>query len=163
MATYSEAVQETIILGLTTEDILLTVEIYNPIVGSVYMANNPEDVTAILEDSTEVTFRATNFTATRPIEDSESVPEFTLNLDAIPLDMVDYWVACIASGEDTELRIREYRASDLSAPTTTNPWSYIINDIPITDTQAQIKAAFADLKNQSFPNHLFTRTKFPGL
>lgn len=163
MATLEEAEKEQLQKGRTADNILIALELYNSIVGSLYFVNNPTSIVATLETGDSVTFAAHNFTVDWPQQDSNSVPEVKLNLDTINPNVLQFCKACVVIKEGTELRLREYRNGNFLNPTTTDPWSFVVNDIPMTDTQAQIKASFADLKNRTFPSHLFTRSRFPGL
>ena len=164
MATYTQAAQEQISLGLSTLRIVETMELYNSALGSLYFVNAPNSLTATLEDgTTTVTFMPLNISATRPSLSTDSVPELTVNCDGIDGTLIDYINSANASGLQTDVRLRLYNAASLTAPMEMQPISFTAGTFTLTELQLQIKATFANIKNKRFPLDRYTTVEFPSL
>ena len=164
MATYTEAAAEQISQGLSTLQIVETMQLYNSALGSLYYVNAPNSIIATLEDGvTSVTFIPLNISATRPSLTTDSVPELTVNCDGIDETLIDFCHSANASRLETVVTLRLYNAAALTAPMEAQPISFTAGTITLTELQLQIKATFANIKNKRFPLDRYTTAEFPAL
>lgn len=159
MATYTEAAQAALATGLSELKLIDTLQLYNQSAGSLYLVNGPEAVTAMLEDSTNVTFQPINFTVEQATSD---VPEMTVNTE-LSNALADWLHASQASRIASSLRYRYYLSTDLTAPATVDPIEMDMGNVAMTDLVAQIKAQFLNLKKRKGPTLRYTNALAPSL
>ena len=159
MATYNEAAEAALRLGLSQLTIIETVQLYNENIDSLYLVNADAAVTATLEDSTSVTFQPINLKAEKPTSDT---PEMTITLDAT--DEVKAWIdSAMATKSTSEVRYRYYLSTDLTSPAETTASVMTIGDMAYTHQYAQIKSQFLNIKTKKSPTLRYTNALSPSL
>ena len=159
MATYNEAAEAALRLGLSQLTIIETVQLYNENIDSLYLVNGESAMTATLEDATSVTFQPINIKADKPTSDT---PEMTITLDAT--DVVKAWIdSAMATTSTSELRHRYYLSTDLTSPAETTAGVMTIGDMAYTHQYAQVKSQFLNIKTKKAPTLRYNSALSPSI
>jgi hypothetical protein len=170
-AALSEAIREAYASAPTDVVTFHTLEFRHPAFDRpLRVVGNHEDIVATLEDGAPqnageaVTFQAYAFRAELPKVSDEGVPEMTIQIDNVSMEIQRNIALAAVGGQKVEMTYRPFLSNDLAGGPQMDP--------PLTITVANIKAdaftvtarvAMTDLVNRQFPNEDFTAARFPGL
>lgn len=170
MSKLSEAIKEAYASAPAEVVILHTLELRNSGFRdedgneSIRLVQDTKPLVATLEANAPenpgetVTFEPYAFEMGFPKLDDNANPEVT-----VTIDNVGQLIPSQLSGHIIELTYRPYLSTDTSAPHCDPPLHLVLREIVIDAFKLTGRAGFKNLANLSFPNELYTPTRFPGL
>jgi hypothetical protein len=90
-------------------------------------------------------------------------PMRIISIDNVDREMVLNIKRAVTSRDVIKVTYRPYLSTDLTSPHYDPPLHLTLRDIVADVFKVTGKARFSDLANISFPNELYTATRFPGL
>ena len=129
----------------------------------IYLVNDYDDLLALLEDSTPVTFLRFAFRLVRPEVSPVGVPQVTVEIDNVSRDILANVQLAMQSTGIITMTYRQYISTDLSAPQNDPPMTMELSNINADVFKVSATAGFGDLQNKRFPNQEYTAERFPGL
>ena len=137
--------------------------------SAIRVVRDHKDLVATLESSApinageQVTFTSFAFDITLPKISDMSSPECIISIDNVDREMVLNIERAVTSRDVIKVTYRPYLSTDLTSPHYDPPLHLTLRDIVADVFKVTGKARFSDLANISFPNELYTATRFPGL
>jgi hypothetical protein len=172
----SEALAEAYAVAPTDTVILHTLEIRHPefidtdgTLTAIRIVRDHQDIEARLEDSAPmnagelVIFQSFAFEIQLPSISESSSPEAIISIDNVGLDIMSNIDRAVASQAVIRVAYRPYLSTDLSGPHYDPPLHLTLTDIVADVFKITGKARFSDLSNLSFPNEMYTASRFPSL
>jgi len=169
--TLTEAIREAYAYADDAAVILDTVEIYHPAFSEpIRVVADRADLIATLEDDAPrnageaVTFRAFAFRCSDPGVDDQGRPRFTLELDNVSREIIQWVQAASESTMPVEIIPRRYLDVDLTGPQNTRPWRLIARAVRADATTVSCEAQLVTFNpDKTFPSAVYTTDAFPGL
>lgn len=121
------------------------------------------EATAPLNPGEAVTFTAFSFDLQRPEVNPDAVPEVSITIDNVSLEIEDALLQAIQSVEPIQVTYRPYLSSVLTAPAMNPPLTLTLQEVSATSQQVTAKARLGDFANRKFPGQEYTARRFPGL
>ncbi|HCE2429421.1 TPA: DUF1833 family protein [Vibrio parahaemolyticus] len=144
------------------DDKLITLQLTSTAFETRYLVSAFEDVTAALEDTTMVTFEAAGLAVNLPKSATGAEMELQFGLDNVTGEARKLIEAARKAGADVFITLREYAASDLSAPET-KPVKFKVTTAATARTNCSASAGIGYLSNSAWPRPRFTVEYAPGL
>lgn len=168
---YSEAIAAAYATAPEDEIIFDTIELQHPTFvdgtgtpAPVYVVNDHNPLTAVLETTQTVTFNPCYFKFSRPTEDgSTSLPEVDLQIDNVAKILLPYLQKAVVSTVPITMIWRPYLASDLTGPHMLPVLKLTLRQVSCNMISVKSKAGFTNLSNRRFPGNEYQSNKFPGL
>lgn len=162
--TLSEAIKEAYASAPADVVIYHTLEINHPAFSEpIYVVRDFQDLNAILEDGTPVTFLRFAFNLVKPEVSATGVPQCTVEIDNVSRDILANVQLAMGSTSLITMTYREYISTDLSGPQNDPPMTMVLSNIQADVFKVRATASFGDLNNRRFPNEEYTAERFPGL
>lgn len=154
---------ETVYASAPSEYVILpTLEILVPGQDPIRVVAAYEDLTATLEDDTEVTFQAGPFDYKRPDKDTSGNQTLKFAIANVSGDVQRAVDAALDTDAEVPVIYREYLSTDLTAPAI-NPIKMTLRGGRMEGVMAQIEAGYFDLLNTAWPRLRYTSDFAPGL
>jgi hypothetical protein len=161
---------QTLYASAPVNDLIIhTLELKNPdfnveghVLGSVYLVQGFDDITAMLEDATTVTFKKSGFGVSLPQKSIKGRQDLNFSIDNVTGEVLNAIDAAIEGGEKIIVIYRAYAGSDLSAPGQP-PIVMTATAIKANFSAVSISASFHDLVNKAWPFRRYTPSFAPGL
>ncbi|HIF5850962.1 TPA: DUF1833 family protein [Vibrio parahaemolyticus] len=144
------------------DDKLITLQLTSTAFVTRYLVSAFKDVTAALEDTTLVTFEAYGLSVNLPKSASGAEMELQFGLDNVTGEARQMIEAARQAGADVYITLREYMASDLTAPAS-KPIKFKATKAATTRTNCSVSAGIGYLSNSAWPRPRFTVEYAPGL
>ena len=162
--TLSEALKEAYASAPSNVVIYHTLEISHPAFSQpIYVVRDYQDMNALLEDGSPVTFIRFAFNLVKPEVSATGVPQCTVEIDNVSRDILANVQLAMTSTEMITMTYREYISTDLSGPQNDPPMTMVLSNIQADVFKVRATASFGDLSNKRFPNEEYTAERFPGL
>lgn len=129
----------------------------------LYLVRALDDVTATLETSESVTFRACGFSLSLPATGPDGLQELTIVVDNTDRAVSDFLLGTLDLDQPVELVYRPYLATDLTGPEMDPPLRLEVRDATIGAVDVTVRATFHNLQNAAFPREYYSRQRFPAL
>jgi hypothetical protein len=143
-----------------------TLEFSHSSISTLYLVRAYEDLTATLEDSTEVTFLKSSISVQLPERSTDGQQSLNLQLDNISNDVYLQLSAVQdsmrTSDEKAIIKYRSYLESDLSAPSG-GVIRLFMSSASINRIQASISAAWSPFPDARYPRYRYYPTLYPGV
>lgn len=121
------------------------------------------EAAAPLDPSEAVTFTGYSFDMARPELNPESVPEVTITIDNVSLEIEDALNLAIQSIDTIQVTYRPYLSSNLGQPAMDPPLTLTLQEVAAGPMRITAKARLGDYANKKFPAQDYTARRFPGL
>ncbi|MCF7451876.1 DUF1833 family protein [Vibrio sp. A1-1] len=144
------------------DDKLITLQLSSTAFATRYLVSAFEDVTATLEDETQVTFEATGLSVNLPKSATGAEMELQFGIDNVTGEARQLIEAARKARADVFITLRHYMASDLSAPAG-KPIKFKATTAATTRTNCSVSAGIGYLSNSAWPRERFTVEYAPGL
>lgn len=163
--TFTEAYLEAASISPVDRAMLDMLELYHPLVGSIYLVNSRTNWEVLHEDSSDsITYLACGMRI-RPAEESDSAqtPETQIVLSNISVVVSDYLRQTKASLTPWVAIARKYASDDLSGPAQLPPTRMELTGVTVGKSSATLSLSFGDAGNVGFPALTFNRDDYPTL
>lgn len=144
------------------DDKLITLQLTSTAFETRYLVSAFEDVTAALEDATLVTFVAAGLAVNLPKSATGAEMELQFGLDNVTGEARELIEAARKAGADVFITLRQYMASDLTAPAA-KPIKFKVTTATTSRTNCSVNAGIGYLSNSAWPRERFTVEYAPGL
>lgn len=154
---------QTVYASAPTDKVILpTLEILVPGEDPIRVVAAYEDVTATLEDSTVVTFKAGPFEYKEPSKDTQGNQTLTFSIANATGEAQKAVESALESDAEVPVNYRVYLSTDLTAPAK-KPFKMTLRGGSFEGMMVQVEAGYFDLLNTQWPRLRYTSDKFPGL
>lgn len=154
---------QTVYASAPTDKVILpTLEILVPGEEPIRVVAAYEDVTATLEDSSVVTFKAGPFEYKEPAKDTQGNQTLTFAIANVTGEAQKAVEAAIESGDEVPVNYRVFLSTDLTAPAK-KPFKMTLRGGTFEGMMVQIEAGYYDLLNTNWPRLRYTADEYPGL
>lgn len=168
---YTDALREAFASATKNLAVLDTVEISNPAAYGIpspdsdtfYLVNNKEGLDLTDEDANTNYFEPVAFRLQRPKQGESGSQELSLTVDNVDRRIGLFIKAVRNSQVPTNIKQRYFLSNDLTQPQTIQPLELTIIEASVSAFEVTCRARFVDVLNKSFPNELYTRSRFPSL
>jgi len=165
---YSQAIKEAMASNEDDKIILDTIEIYpTSLSPPARLVLDYEDFIGTLESdapvdpSTQVTFQKCQFKITLP-ESTDTLPQVTLEIDNVSQILGEYIESSMDAQEIIPIIFRQFIQSDASPEP-----HYVLKNMQLKNINVGNSVVgtlfFSDYFNRSFPNKIYTSSRFPAL
>ncbi|HCE5244048.1 TPA: DUF1833 family protein [Vibrio parahaemolyticus] len=144
------------------DDKLITLQLTSTAFETRYLVSAFEDVTATLEDESQVTFEAAGLAVNLPKSATGAEMELQFGLDNVTGEARELIEAARKAGADVFITLRTYMASDLTAPAA-KPIKFKVTTATTSRTNCSVNAGIGYLSNSAWPRDRFTVEYAPGL
>lgn len=145
---------------------LNTLEFSHSAITTMYFVQAYDDLSATLEDATEVTFLKSGLGIQLPERSTDGQQELLIQIDNLSNEVYENLRAVQLSMRSTDerafIKYRPYLESDLSAPSGA-VIRLIMTGASVNRATASIKASWAPFPDSTYPRYRYYPTLYPGL
>lgn len=160
---YKEATRQAFASATKNIAVIDSVVISHPDGGTFYLVNNKEELTLTDEDASTNVYEPVAFRLQRPKQGESGSQELSLTVDNVDRRIGLFINAVKNSQIPVVVKQRYYLSTDFTSPAQNGALELTIVEASINAFEATMRARFVDVLNQSFPNELYTRDRFPSL
>lgn len=154
---------ETVYASAPSDQVILpTLEILVPGENPIRVVAAYEDLTATLETSETVTFKAGPFEYKEPAKDTNGQQMLTFAIANATGEAQKAIDAALASDAKVPVNYRVFLSGDLSAPAK-QPYKMILRGGTFEGMMVMVEAGYYDLLNVAWPRKRYLSDEFPGL
>lgn len=154
---------ETVYASAPSDQIILpTLEILVPGEEPIRVVAAYEDLTATLENSETVTFKAGPFEYKEPSKDTSGNQTLTFAIANVTGEAQKAIDAALASDAQVPVNYRVFLSGGLSAPAK-QPYKMILRGGTFEGMMVMVEAGYFDLLNTQWPRKRYLSEDFPGL
>lgn len=157
------SILETVYASAPSDQVILpTLEILVPGEEPIRVVAAYEDLTATLETSETVTFKAGPFEYKEPSKNTNGQQTLTFAIANATGEAQKAIDAALASDSQVPVNYRVFLSGDLSAPAK-QPYKMIMRGGTFEGMMVMVEAGYFDLLNTAWPRRRYLASEFPGL
>lgn len=153
---------EEVYASAPTDKVLIhTLQVSHDTVGDFYYARSYDDVIAVTEEESEVTFQAVALSLQLPKKGVQGREDLVFTLDNVNGEALVAIDQMMEAGGNTSVIYRSYVSTDLTGPQERIP--LVATSASINVSAVSINATFRDFVNKAWPRRRYTLGDFSGL
>lgn len=167
----TDAMREALASAPTDTVILHTLQVHHDefanVMGStgtdLYIVNDADDMTGMLETGSSQTFTARPFEINFPSQDERQTPNASVTIDNTDLMFLAFIRAVEEDENPVEVTYRPFLSDDLMTSQVPKPLKMNLANINFTTTSLTADLVYRDFESLRFPSIEYNRRTFPGL